>query len=270
MKKMIHIIMLALVIILFPAVNAYAYGSDSSCVMDEYGLLDQRQEETLSSVLKDIYDTYQADAVILITNSSTSDGRRAAARFMQEYDIGGTDNNAMCLLHQPGTREISLVFRGELQYAFDEKIQDLMLDACVEKLRADQYFEAYESIIKDYEKGLERLAAGKDIRPMDMQASGSFGGFVLLAFLGSLVVAAIPVLCMTLYQRKRMKTNVPQPNADFYSEPDDLHLKVSRDIYIHTATTRTRIQRDDDQHTGGSGGSFSVGGESFSGSSRSY
>ncbi len=271
MKKMFRVISLAFVMLFVTGIRVDAHGDYSCRVIDACDLLTQQQEEELNEKLEEIYSAYNADGVILILDFVDADEREAAALFMQEYDVGGTDNNAMCLLHQAEARNVSLVFRGELQYDFDEKIQDLMLDDCVEELSEDNYFEAYKAIITDYEKGLERVAAGKKIRPMDMEGAGGFAAFLLKAFLISLAAAAVPVLCMTLFQRSRMKTSVPQTNADFYTEPGGLEMDVSRDIYLHTATTRIHINRDRNTHGGGGrGGSFSAGGESFSGSSRKY
>ncbi|MDO4340125.1 MAG: TPM domain-containing protein [Eubacteriales bacterium] len=239
-------------------------------VFDEYGLLDETQEAELNEELAEIRDTYQFDAVIVITEDISGDERQAAARFMQEYGIGyGEEKNGMCIYHQPGKRNIAVVFRGEAQYAFDTKIQDMLLDDCTEKLKADDPMGAYQITLRDLKNGLERFAQGKKVRPMDVSGDGIVG-FALIWLLISLAVTAVPVLLMVLYQKSRMKTAVAQRNADFYIPSDGFRLDMERDIYVRTATTRRKIEKSDNSGPGGSSGSFSSGGESFSGSSRNY
>lgn len=116
--------------------------------------------------------------------------------------------------------------------------------------------------------GLRRWSEGKSVRPMDISKEGILG-FALKAFLFSLVVMAVPVLIMTLYQRGKMKTFVQQSNADAYMQKDGVHVDAQKDIYIRTMRTRTE-KPSNDSSSGGGSGSFTSGGESFSGSSRNY
>ena len=74
----------------------------------------------------------------------------------------------MCIFHQPDARNITIVFRGETQDDFTESIQEEMLDKCKERLKADDPFGGYQSLIRDLKSGLSRISEGKKIRPMDI------------------------------------------------------------------------------------------------------
>lgn len=251
-------------------VCVFASEKENVRVFDEYGLLNDVQEAELNAELMEIRDTYQFDAVILITEDVNGDERQVAAQFMQEYGIGyGEDKNGMCIYHQPGRRNIAVVFRGEAQYAFDTEIQDILLDDCTERLKEDDPMGAYQITLCDLRNGLERFVQGKKVRPMDISGSGIIG-FALIWLLISFAVTAVPVLLLVLYQKSKMKTAVAQRNADFYIPGDGFRLDLERDIYLRTTTTRRKIEKSDNSGSGGSSGSFSSGGESFSGSSRNY
>lgn len=244
-------------------------GNNISRVYDRYDVLTEEEEDKLDHELQEIYDTYGFEAVILTSEDIREDERTYAAEFMQLNEIGyGETKNGMCIFNQPGCRNITVVFRGDAQYTFDTDIQDILLDDCTEYLKQGDYYRAYDAVLQDMKGGLRRWSEGKSVRPMDISKEGILG-FALKAFLFSLVVMAVPVLIMTLYQRGKMKTFVQQSNADAYMQKDGVHVDAQKDIYIRTMRTRTE-KPSNDSSSGGGSGSFTSGGESFSGSSRNY
>lgn len=247
-----------------------ASGAGTDRVYDDYHVLSEEEEVALNQELEEIYDTCGFEAVILTSEDVQEEERMYAAKFMQEHEIGyGENKDGMCLFHQPGKRNIAIVFRGEAQEAFDTGIQDILLDDCTEYLKEDDPYGAYQVVLKDLKGGLLRWSSGKSVRPMDV--GGGIIGFALAAFFISLTVSAVPVFFMVMYQKGKMKTIRQKPDADDYIEKDSISLDVERDIYVRTVTTRTQLPKDDDHYSsGGSSGSFTSGGESFSGSSRSY
>lgn len=269
MKKKTMILTAALfaMALFFPA---EAMASQESRVYDAYDVLSEQEEAELNQELEEIYDTYGFEAVILISEDVAQDERMYAAEFMQDHNIGyGEKKEGMCLFHQPDKRNIAVVFRGEAQEAFDTDIQDILLDDCTKYLKKDDPFGAYKITISDLKGGLKRWSQGRSIRPMDV--GGGILGFTLIAFFISIVVTAIPVLIMTMYQKGKMKTVRPQSNADAYMEKDGVDLEVERDVFVRTMTSRVALPKEDDHHSsGGSSGGFSSRGESFSGSSRNY
>lgn len=249
----------------------WAAPSGGAGVYDFYGLLDREEEAELDGILQELREKYQFDGAILISEDVWEDDRRYAAEFMQEYEIGyGSERNGMCLFHQPDSRSITVVFRGMAQETFDPEVQDVILDDCIEYLREDDFCGAYRKVLDDLEKGLKRFSMGKSIRPMDLGGPG-MGMFLLYSLAGSFLVMALPTFGIVWFQKSRMHTLVPQPNADFYAPEDGVDLDRERDLYVRTATTRTKIDRQPSGGgNGGGGGTFHAGGESFSGSSRNY
>ncbi len=240
-------------------------------VFDEYGSLDEEERRELEQRTGEIYDRFQFETVFLISRNigENRDYRQYAAEFMQEEDIGyGESRDGMCVFHQPDARNITIVFRGEAQKAFTDRIQNIILDNCTEKLREEDTYGAYCIILDDLEKGLSREASGKTIRPVDLSHT-PVALVILKWILISFGAAAVPALFLTWYQRHRMITEVPQPNADAYTEESGFQCQEMRDMFVYRTVTRTR-KPDEHEHHGGSSGSFTSGGESFSGSSRNY
>ena len=136
-----------------------------------------------------------------------------------------------------------------------------------ERLKADDPFGGYQSLIRDLKSGLSRISEGKKIRPMDIDdgtVSSRFFTDLLMAF----VIMAIPTALMTWHQVRKMKTKVQQSNADQYTADGGLELTEKRDIFLYTTMTKTEKPKNDDNDS--DSGSFSSGGESFSGSSSDY
>lgn len=271
MKKICHLLNIAIFCVSFCLLLCLPVygGSAASRVYDLYDVLSEDEEEKLNQELQAMYDSYGFEAVILTSEDILEDERMYAAEFMQENGIGyGEEKDGMCLFNQPGCRNITVVFRGDAQHTFDTDIQDMLLDDCTKYLKQGDYYGAYNAVLQDMKGGLKRWAQGKSVRPMDISGE-SIPGFAVKAFLFSLAVMAVPVLLMTLYQRGKMKTFVQQSNADAYMQRDGVHLNARQDTYIRTMRTRT-AKPSDDSHSGGGSGSFTSGGESFSGSSRNY
>lgn len=239
-------------------------------VYDAYGLLSDEEYTELDQELAEIYDEYDYDAVLVISPDigEEVDNRQFAAQFMQTNEIGyGDTHEGMCIFHQPDARNITIVFRGETQDDFTESIQEEMLDKCKERLKADDPFGGYQSLIRDLKSGLSRIAEGKKIRPMDID-DGSVASRFFSDLLMSFVVMAIPTAIMTWYQVRKMKTRVQQSNANMYTAEGGLVLSEERDTFLYTTMTKTEKPKNDDNDS--DSGSFSSGGESFSGSSSNY
>ena len=130
-------------------------------VFDEYGLLSGEEKEELNQELADIYEKYEYDAILLISQDIESDdARQYAAEFMQDNKIGyGDTHEGMCIFNQPDKRNITIVFRGDTQNDFTETIQDLMLDNCQEKLKEGDMIGGYKSLISDLKKTLSEADA---------------------------------------------------------------------------------------------------------------
>lgn len=266
-----------LVISLCMSVPASVYAADTdtaqeneeiSWVFDDCDILSDEEITELNDELAYIYDTYGYDAVLWISQDvgEDEDYRQYAAQFMQENEIGyGDTHEGMCIFHQPGVRNITIVFRGDTQNEFSTRIQDEMLDKCKTYLKADDPFGGYQSLIHDLEAGLGRIAEGQKIRPMDI-SDGSVTSRFITDLLMAFVIMIIPTGIMTWYQVRKMKTCVQQANASEYTADGGLELSEEHDIFLYETVSQTAKVKNDDNDSG----SFSSGGESFSGSSSDY
>ena len=154
---------------------------EMSWVFDDCGILSDDEITELNDELATIYDTYGYDAVLWISQDvgEDEDYRQYAAEFMQANEIGyGDTHEGMCIFHQQGVRNITIVFRGDTQNEFSTRIQDEMLDKCKTYLKDDDPFGGYQSLIHDLEAGLDRISEGENIRLMDLSDEAVGGRFV--------------------------------------------------------------------------------------------
>lgn len=247
----------------------YDEEEEMSWVQDDYDLLTYEEWDTLNQELSDIYEKYHYDAVLWIsTDTDIEDVRKHVAEFMQEKEIGyGDSHEGMCIFNQPDTRDIAIVFRGDTQKLFPDNVQEIMIDKCKTKLKEDDMVGGYQSLIDDLATGLERVQEGKKVRPMDIDGSplsADLPFYLLLSF----VIMAIPTLIMTLYQVHKMKTKVPQPNANAYETGKGLKITEKQDMFLYSTISQTAKPKNDNNDS--DSGSFSSGGESFSGTSSKY
>lgn len=278
MKKMKVVLggsLLAISLCMSVPASVYAADTDTTqeneeiaWVFDDCDILSDEEITELNDELAYIYDTYGYDAVLWISQDvgEDEDYRQYAAQFMQENEIGyGDTHEGMCIFHQPGVRNITIVFRGDTQNEFSTRIQDEMLDKCKTYLKADDPFGGYQSLIHDLEAGLDRIAEGQKIRPMDI-SDGSVTSRFITDLLMAFVIMIIPTGIMTWYQVRKMKTCVQQANASEYTADGGLELSEKHDIFLYETVSQTAKVKNDDNDSG----SFSSGGESFSGSSSDY
>ena len=243
-------------------------GGEFTWVYDAYGLLSDEQYTELEDELAEIYDEYKYDVVLAISPDigEEHDYRQYAATFMQTNEIGyGDTHEGMCIFHQPNARNITIVFRGDTQDDFSERIQEDMLDKCKTYLKADDPYGGYQSLISDLTAGLDRIAEGKKIRPLDLEG-GSVASYLFADILMAFVIMAIPTALLTWHQVRKMKTRVQQANAGMYTAEGGLELSEQHDIFLYETVSQTAKVKNDDSDSG----SFSSGGESFSGSSSDY
>lgn len=243
-------------------------GGEFTWVYDAYGLLNDEQYTELEDELAEIYDEYKYDVVLAISPDigEEHDYRQYVATFMQTNEIGyGDTHEGMCIFHQPNARNITIVFRGDTQDDFSERIQEDMLDKCKTYLKADDPYGGYQSLISDLTAGLDRIAEGKKIRPLDLEG-GSVASYLFADILMAFVIMAIPTALLTWHQVRKMKTRVQQANAGMYTAEGGLELSEQHDIFLYETVSQTAKVKNDDSDSG----SFSSGGESFSGSSSDY
>ena len=272
MRKMAGFLLLFLTLVLCLGSPGFVWADGNGGVFDDFNVLTQDQASALEEKIAQIYQDCHVDVSVLVTaDSGYPDKRVYAAEYMQQNGIGaGASNNGVILLHHPDSREIWIVFRGDIQYQYDTDIQDIIIDDCKFYLRQDAFYEAYETVTEELEHSLPRAVSGKAVRKMDLTGEGilpSIPGFAGISFL----VTAIPVFILSLFQKGKMKSAVPQANANVYVPVNGFRLRQKQDRFLRTVTTRTRRPKENSSGGGGGGGGhFSAGGESFSGSGGKY
>lgn len=239
---------------------------------DEAGVLTQEEASKLNLLMDDIYETYDFESIVYIADSTEGmEIRKYAAEFMQEYNYGGGESgrDALCVIHVPSQRQFAVVARGEGQEIFDTDIQESFLDKMEPYLKDDDFYSAYLNAQQAVERCMARYTQGKSIRPMDIA-----GTSIIVVLLRSFFISLVPALLIAFLaggvRRHQMKSIRPQEGARAYMADGGLKLMRKDDIYIRTDVRRVKRENNDGGKGGGSSGSFTSGGESFSGSSRSY
>lgn len=84
----------------------------------------------------------------------------------------------------------------------------------MERLKADDPFGGYQSLIRDLKSGLSRISEGKKIRPMDID-DGTVASRFFTDLLMAFVIMAIPTALMTWHQvrKRKQKCSSPMPTS---------------------------------------------------------
>ena len=263
-------VLCAMLLIAVLLLNRPALAASGEYVYDEVGILSSSEASALNSMLSEIEQTYDFECIVYVTEYAGDDIRRTAAAFMQQYNIGAgpSRDSALCIIHAPYDRDYAVVLRGEGQQIFPYEIYESMLDLMQPYLVEGDNAGAYSAGIEAAERCLARYYAGKTVRTFDVK-----GGNLIEALLNSALIGVpggfLFALLTGLIGKSKMKTIRQKKGATSYVVESGVKITREEDHFIRTEVHRTKKQSASSRG-GGKSGSFSSGGENFSGGSRKY
>lgn len=242
-------------------------------VVDGADLLTDAEEQQLTQKIAQIAADYTFDAVI-VTQQSFG-GKNAVAYADDYFDYngygygGGYDGILLALCMDERDWAISTCGYGLI--AFTDYSTDLMGENIVPYLSDGAYFEAFDLFLDMTADTLEQAKTGMpydtdNLNPIYDAAAGTSLAWLLIP---ALPIAFVIALLIALGFKHQLKTARPQRAARNYVQKGSFRLHNSRDIYLYSNTTRTKIERSSSSG-GGTTSHTSSSGRSHGGSSGKF
>ena len=241
MKKWISFLICAL-LVLSISIPAFAAGG-SPKIIDEADLLSSAEEAKLETMAKKLADEYQIDVVILTVYSLNGKDITAYADDYLDYNgYGiGADHSGVLLMLSMEYRDWAISTCGDGIQALTDYGQDQLMDAVLDYLGNDDYYDGFRTYLNELDYYFEAWANGE---PIDNGMRFSFIN-ILVALAIGLVAGGITTSVM----QAGMRTAKPQRSAQSYMKTGSYYLSGQRDIFLYSHTSKVR------KPTSSSGGS---------------
>lgn len=253
MKKIYLIFVLcALLVINAPAAFI------NPAVVDEAGYLFQYELDELNEIFDEIRNVHNIE-VAVYTESDMS-GRDAESSADDIYDYRGYGYDGIMLYICKDTREYHFTTHGKGTKIFNDNGLVYIESKVLPYLQEDDYYGAMVAFANYAE---ELIIMEENGAPYNEKKTDT--GFVIIVIVLAAILPIIIAFCMMLSKLKKMKTAVNEKFAGNYIKDGSMDLKVSRDIFLYSAVTRTERPKSTSSgmHTsssgrthGGRGGSF--------------
>ena len=242
MKRRMIWFLSALLALLLLGGTALAAGSGRKIdlVTDAAGLLTDSQRAFLESRAEKLSEQYECDVAIVTVDSL--DGYAAAdynEAVYRQYGLGwGAEKSGVCLLLGMENRDYDLMAQGSA--AFTDYGKRVLSGKCREYFQDDDWYGGFLCYIDTCGEFLQYAADGK---PVD-KGSDPYNKFTFLDAVITLSVCFLPGLVTVLIMKRRMKTAVPQTEANAYVAKDGVLITETSDLFLNTTQNRVRRTRE--------------------------
>lgn len=234
-------------------------------VVDNAGLLDDSEENTLLNTVDEISQRQKCDVVIVTVNSL--EGKKAKEYADDFFDYNGygigENKDGILFLIAMDDRKWAVSTHGFGIKAFTDAGQDRIIDNVKPYLSDGQYNKAFILFAQYCDEYLTQAYTGKPYDKNNMPKENIPPCFILIA-IG--VGAVISLIIMVIWKKSSLTTVHMEKAADRYVVNGSMRLRESREMFLYRNVTRTRKPQDD----GGSSINISSSGESHGGSSGSF
>lgn len=248
-----------------------AYALESTHVVDKMDYLKQDQINELQSTIDQMRDTYQMDAVIVITDNT--EGKTAEAYADDYFDYNGygvgADHSGLLLLVDMDKRKMHISTTGHAIDVFTDARIENMVNAVTAPLKEEDYFGASQAFLEQIDYyAQEGVPRGQYRTSGDGPYKASYGERVgrMLSNPLSYVIPLLIAIGATIVITLSSKGKVTVTNRT-YEDQGSFDLTKERDDYLRESTTRTKIEKSSNSgsstHSGSSGRSHGGGGGSF-------
>lgn len=255
MKKRMLMILPALLALCLLCGTALAAGSSRQLdlVTDAAGLLTDSQRAELESRAEELSGQYECDVVIVTVDSLS--GYTAAdfnSALYEQYELGwGEEKSGVCLLVSTENRDYDLMAHGTGNTAFTDYGKGILSDKFTKFFRDDDWYGGFRCYLDTCGEFLQAASEGK---PVD-RGSDPYDKFSFLDAVITLAVCFLPALVTVLVMKRRMKTAVPQAQANAYVEEEGVRITESSDQFLNTTQDRVlRVRTSSGGTTTGSSG----------------
>lgn len=246
MKK--YLFTLILIFLLIP----FKVGGEGESVVDKAGLFSESERNELEKKIAEIESEYDLSVVVMTDNEYyLGEIRLWAADF---YDYGSYKKDGIIFAINMANREYAIVSSGESQNVFDADRIDELLDLVLDDMKYESYYKATNRFLDETALILQNP---------NRLSSGDLGMIAMSSLLGGTAVTGAFVFVVL----SNMKIKGKKRAASDYIKPHSLNISNSRDLYLYSHVTRTKIERSSSSSSGSFRGSS---GASHTGGSRHF
>lgn len=282
MMKRLRLIVAALCLLAANVIPvAASEGTDLPKVIDDAGILSDYDEAQLSSQIDELIQQYQID-IVLMTENRRQEGTAQAEADLQYvnrgYGIGEGKDGIMFLLDM-GSREWAISTNGAAMTMFsDYDLSALGDHAASGYFSSDQYYQGFQSYLKELNKTLERnlnpqkeenklgdalasaIADGQkeaeskqeekaeetaeetDAKPKEPKGPKGPEDYIIPALVCGLILTILYMASL----KSGMKTANMQKDAQGYQRGDAASQIRKRDIFLTSSITKKPIEQKQD------------------------
>ena len=241
-------------------------------VVDEAGVLNNKDEALLISQLDEISENYECDVVVVVVDSIRRNHPLDFANDVFDYNgYGyGSDRDGILILFSIGNKDIAFSKRGFGITAFADAGLDYIFGQVGQGLKNGDYYKAFAAYADHCDEFLWAAREGRPMRAADLPMSQEERMDQAMNILVSAAVALVGGILISFgiiaAMAKKSAGGVEQKtSAHEYMIADSLNLTRSDDRFIRSAVTKTRRQTE--SSSSGGGGRSSGGGSSTHSSS---
>ena len=216
-------------------------------IIDNAGLLNSTQKNSLNSRINSISAKYNFDLVIVtqkVNDSGVSIIDYAEDLFLSGGFGAGQDKSGCLFLQVTGERDYCVNTSGKADkilnnYAFNKLENDLLIH-----LGSNNYYEAYNSFLTNWEEFLNLYAAGG-------RSYNFFYKWNVVLVIIAWVIAFLTGLIVVASWKGGMNTAIAKTQAAAYVVPGSLSFKVKTDNFLYSTVTKTARPTEVSSGSGG-------------------
>lgn len=266
MKKVVSIC-LSLFLIFSMSLSVFASVPEAdpyTLIYDYAWLIPDEAEAELRDKMRYMVETHDMDIAVVVTDDNA--GLSSADYADDFYDFNGFGDDGLLMLINMEDREVWISTYGRGADYFTDFIIDEMTYELVDPLGEGDFVGAVQLFLYQVEEILQQPPEGQTsstapesspVRPTDQRPGQSSEyqersiiSLILPAALGSAVFGGIVVAVMAFLHNKL--PNKSQTTFHYVSD-GRIHLRVNRDIFLHSSVRKTAIsQNDGGSRSGGS------------------
>ena len=261
MKKILSVLIIAIMLVLLVSVNASAAKRH---VIDNTGTMTSDQISRIEATCKAIKAEYSFDVIFVITNTI---GSKTIERYTTDiYDeVCECEDGVIFVFnteeygHEDEDNWAIIGFGKGKKLAGNSDTRAALMDKMSYDLKRGRDYKSGENF---YTASTYFTGKCRSFCEGGMKGDPVDAGQVIIRILIAIVIAMVIAYTITNKEKKKLTTAVKQKGAMNYMIRDRSNITVARDIFLYSHTTKVR------RESSSSGGGHSYGGTS--GGGRSY
>lgn len=244
MKTIKHLFVLC-VLLFFAFTPVYANENENTYIYDDAELLTTEQHQTLHTEMDRISKTYQCSIHIVTIDDPTitlhSIQQFAEDIYEYNYDFGyGYDRDGYLLVLNAETRCYWLLAHGQFgNYSLTDYGKEWLSTQFLSDFEKDDWYHGLYQYVKSSEHVLKTAI---NDRPIDIYPDKKETDPTPMGLAISLLTGLFSAIFSCSHQKGKMQTAKIQTRAYAYIEQPQVEITQQYDHYMHTTTTRTKIE----------------------------